>query len=668
MADEQNIQEQSEQTEYGMVKTVSIKDEMEKSYLDYAMSVIVSRALPDVRDGLKPVQRRILYAMKILGLLPPAGYKKSARIVGEVIGKYHPHGDSAVYDALVRLAQDFSLRYPLIDGQGNFGSLDGDPPAASRYTEARLQKISGELLGDLDSNTVDFEENFDGAEREPNVLPGLLPNLLANGVDGIAVGMATRIAPHNLTELINALFHILESAEISAYQDETAFKEDHPEFYERMLTFYNKYDQDAPYFAKPAIEHFYLDAQAISTEELMKFIPAPDFPTGGEVYDYKEILQAYSTGRGRVLMRAKTRIVEGSQGKMQIEITELPYQQNKAHLITKIADLVKDGKIEDISDLRDESDRTGIKIVVELKRAANPQRILNLLFKLTPMQQVFHMNMVALDNKVPRIMTLKGILLSYLKHRKEVVIRRTTHELINLLHRNHILEGLKIALDNLDEVIETIRNSPDADEAKLNLMTKFELSDIQAQAILDMQLRRLAALEREKILNELKEVAGKISELKEILGSPSRVIEIMKQELQTLLEKYGDERRTKVFKGKPGEITDEELIKEEEAIIVLSRGGYIKRVPPETFKRQGRGGKGVSGGNLKEEDVIRIISSASTHDEVLFFTSRGRVFNKRVWDIPEASRTARGTPVVNVLEINQDEWVMSILTIGKASK
>ncbi len=660
--------QQPEKTDFGLVKHVSITKEMEKSYLDYAMSVIVSRALPDIRDGLKPVQRRILYAMKLLGLSHTSSYKKSARIVGETIGKFHPHGDAAVYEAMVRMAQDFSLRYPLIWGQGNFGSVDGDPAAAQRYTEARMHKITAEMLADLDKNTVNFVPNFDGSEIQPEVMPTRFPNLLANGAEGIAVGMATKIPPHNLGELIDAILFIIENAKVHKYKTIEELQESDPEILEQMEVFYTKYDEDAPYFRRPTIQHFYLDDSEITTEDLMKFIPGPDFPTGGEIYDKKEILQAYATGRGRVLMRAKSNIVEAKNGKMLIQITELPYQQNKAMLVQKIAELVKQGKLDEISDLRDETDRTGMKIVVELKRGANPQRVLNNLYKYTPMQQNFSVNMVALDNNVPKLMTLKALLMGFVKHRQEVVIRRTTHELVSSLHRAHILEGLKIALDNLDEVISTIRNSKDVDIARENLMNKFKLSEIQANAILEMQLRRLAALEREKIINEYKDVLSKIKELEETLAAPNKIIKIIADELSQIKEKYADKRRTKVYKGRPGEITEEELIKEEETIIVLSRGGYIKRVSPLSFKTQGRGGKGVSGSKLKETDIVHLIISANTHDEALFFTDRGRVFTKRVWDIPEASRTARGTPAVNIVGIDSDEKIMSILTISKNGK
>jgi len=633
---------------------------MEKSYLDYAMSVIVARALPDVRDGLKPVQRRILYAMRILNLNPGTPYKKSARIVGETIGKFHPHGDTAVYDAMVRMAQDWSLRYPVVDGQGNFGSMDGDPPAAMRYTEARLQKIAAELLEEQDKNTVDFANNFDGSEHEPQVLPAKFPFLITNGVDGIAVGMATKIPPHNLKEVMNALIYILDNSKPKTLEG-PKLAEEMPELAKRMGTFYDQYNQDAPYFIKPEITHFFLDDSKITVENLYAFIPGPDFPTGGEIYDKTQVLQMYATGKGSVLMRAKSSIVEGNQGKMHIEVTELPYQQNKAHLIAKIADLVKEGRITDISDLRDESGRDGLKIVIELKRGANPQNVLSQLYKFTPMQQTFHANIVALDNQIPRVFTLKGILIAYLNHRQEIILRRTANELINSLHRNHILEGLKIALDNLDEVIATIRKSSDSDEARINLMSKFALSEIQAHAILEMQLRRLAALEREKILNELKDITTKIKDLKKLLTDPKRVVELLKTELTEISTAYGDSRRTKVYKGSPGEISDEELVKQEETVVLLSKSGYIKRVSPLSFKTQARGGKGVTSGKLKDEDIINHIVSANTHDHVLFFTSKGRVFEKRVWDIPEFARAARGTPIVNIIGVDQDEFVTSIL-------
>lgn len=671
----QNPQPKSKKQDFtsGKIRNVPISNEMEKAYLDYAMSVIVARALPDVRDGLKPVQRRILYAMKGLNLSHTSAYKKSARIVGETIGKYHPHGDTAIYDAMVRLAQDFSLRYPLVWGQGNFGSIDGDPPAHMRYTEARLQKITNLLLGELDKNTVDFVPNFDGSENEPAVLPSKFPNLLTNGVDGIAVGMATKIPPHNLGELVDSLIFLLKKGKVVNFENAEDLKETDPDLFVRLNNFYTQYDQNTPFFIKPQIQYFYLDATKITVEDLMQFVPGPDFPTGGEIYDRQEILQAYSTGKGRILMRAKSKIVETGkparrsavegEGKMQIEVLELPYQQNKALLIERIANLVKDGKLDDISDLRDESDRTGLKIVIELKRGANPQRVLNRLCKFTPMQQTYHVNMVALENNVPKVMTLKGILLAFLKHQQELVIRRTAHELIQALHRDHILQGLKIALDNLDAVIKTIRKSANADVARINLMEKFELTEIQANAILEMQLRRLAALEREKILNELKDITAIIKNYKEILASPKQIVKIIRTELTALKETYGDKRRTKIYKGKSGEIGEEELIKAEETIIVLSQGGYIKRLSPQSFKTQARGGKGVTGGKLKEEDVIYLIRHTNTHDQVLFFTSKGRVFNKRVWDVPEASRTARGIPAVNLIGIDQDEKITSVLTL-----
>ncbi|PJA38159.1 DNA gyrase subunit A, partial [candidate division WWE3 bacterium CG_4_9_14_3_um_filter_41_6] len=519
---------------------------------------------------------------------------------------------------------------------------------------------AAELLEEQDKNTVDFANNFDGSEHEPQVLPAKFPFLITNGVDGIAVGMATKIPPHNLKEVMNALIYILDNSKPKTLEG-PKLAEEMPELAKRMGTFYDQYNQDAPYFIKPEITHFFLDDSKITVENLYAFIPGPDFPTGGEIYDKTQVLQMYATGKGSVLMRAKSSIVEGNQGKMHIEVTELPYQQNKAHLIAKIADLVKEGRITDISDLRDESGRDGLKIVIELKRGANPQNVLSQLYKFTPMQQTFHANIVALDNQIPRVFTLKGILIAYLNHRQEIILRRTANELINSLHRNHILEGLKIALDNLDEVIATIRKSSDSDEARINLMSKFALSEIQAHAILEMQLRRLAALEREKILNELKDITTKIKDLKKLLTDPKRVVELLKTELTEISTAYGDSRRTKVYKGSPGEISDEELVKQEETVVLLSKSGYIKRVSPLSFKTQARGGKGVTSGKLKDEDIINHIVSANTHDHVLFFTSKGRVFEKRVWDIPEFARAARGTPIVNIIGVDQDEFVTSIL-------
>ncbi len=631
-----------QKTPYGLVKPTSITDEMRRSYLDYAMSVIVARAIPDAKDGLKPVHRRVLYAMHKLGLSHASAYKKCARIVGEVIGKYHPHGDAAAYETLVRMAQDFSLRYPLVDGQGNFGSIDGDSPAAMRYTEARLTKIADELLLDLEKETVDFGDNFDGSEQEPLVLPAKLPNLLLNGGDGIAVGMATRIPPHNLSEIVDALVHIIDNAKLKTAEPTPASASGGP---------------------KPPTPLRFDIENDTTVETLTQFVKGPDFPTGGIIYGQKDILQAYETGRGSILMRAKTEIVEKKDGKFQIAVTELPYQQNKALLVAKIAELVNDGKIKDIADLRDESDRNGMKIAIDLKTSTTPQRVLNLLFKFTPMQQAYHVNMVALSDNEPKTLNLKQALLEYLCHRQIVIVRRINFELRKAKEREHILQGLKIALSNLDAVIETIRKSKNSEIARINLVKKFSLTEIQAQAILDMQLKRLAALERQKILDELAEITALIEKLSSILASPAKIMKVIKDELIELKQKYGDERRTKVVKGKPGEFAEEQLIKNEPVIVSLTRGGYIKRVPITTYRTQGRGGKGVTGGRLKEEDVIAEVLTTMTHDEILFFTNRGRVFSSRVYDIPEAGRTARGQSLVNLIGLESGEKVLSVLSM-----
>ncbi|MBM4401865.1 MAG: DNA gyrase subunit A [Candidatus Cloacimonetes bacterium] len=645
-----------EKTNYGTIKPTSITDEMRRSYLDYAMSVIVARAIPDAKDGLKPVHRRVLYAMHKLGLSHTSSYKKCARIVGEVIGKYHPHGDAAAYETLVRMGQDFSLRYPLVDGQGNFGSIDGDSPAAMRYTEARLTKIADEMLHDLDKETVDFIDNFDGSEQEPQTLPAKPPNLLLNGGDGIAVGMATRIPPHNLGEIIDALVFIIENAKVKQLDGETV----------RQLKSTNLSAQADRQTDQPS-NRFEIESDT-TIEQLTQFVHGPDFPTGAIIYGQKDILQAYETGRGSILMRAKTEIVEkkagrsaSSAGKFQIAVLELPYQQNKALLVAKIAELVNDGKIKDIADLRDESDRSGLKIAIDLKSGATPQRVLNLLFKYTPMQQAYHINMVALVNNEPKTLNLKQALLEYLSHRQVVVVRRINFELKKARQREHILQGLKIALSNLDAVIETIKKSKDSEVARTNLVKKFSLTEIQAQAILDMQLKRLAALERQKILDELAEITALIEKLTSILASPKKIMKVIKDELIELKEKYGDERRTKVVKGKPGEFAEEELTKNEPVIVTLTRGGYIKRVPITTYRTQGRGGKGVTGGKLKEEDVVAEVLTTMTHDEILFFTNKGRVFSSRVYDIPEAGRTARGQALVNLIGLEANERVLSVL-------
>ncbi len=620
----------------GKIIQSEIVTEMQKSYLDYAMSVIVSRALPDVRDGMKPVHRRILYAMHTTGLAHSSKYKKSASVVGEVLGKYHPHGDSSVYEALVRLAQTFSMRYPLVDGQGNFGSIDGDPPAAMRYTECRLSAISSEMLFDIEKDTVDFIPNFDASTKEPVYLPAKLPNLLLMGSEGIAVGMATKIPPHNLTEIVDALVHMI--GKITIVKGE---KNSHatPEY-----------------------------SFNTTLDELMGYVQGPDFPTAGAIYDINEIKLAYGTGKGKIIMRGKAEIEEIGQGKSAISITELPYQVNKANLVIKIADLVKDKKIDGISDLRDESDRHGIRVVVELKRDAHPKQVLNNLYKYTDLQTTFPVNMVALVDNTPQTCTLKLVLEEYLKHRQFVIRRRSEFELAEAKKREHILEGLKIAVDHIDEVISIIKKSKDADEAKIKLMARFKLTEIQTIAILDMQLRKLAALEREKIEDELAMIKETITYLNDLLEHPEKIFKVIKDELIKLKEKYGDNRRTKVYKNKVGEFSEEQLIPNEDTIITMSQSGYIKRVPPTSFKTQERGGKGVIGMTTKEEDTIDMVVSAKTHDNLLFFTEKGKVYQVRAWDLPEASRQAKGQAVVNVINIESQEKVTSMLAYTLDSK
>lgn len=618
----------------GKLEDIEITSEMKRSYLDYAMSVIVSRALPDVRDGLKPVHRRILYAMHQIGLTPPAKYTKSAKVVGEVLGKYHPHGDVSVYDALVRLAQDFSMRYPLVDGQGNFGSVDGDSPAAMRYTETRLARISVEMLHDLEKETVYFSPNFDSSLKEPDFLPAKLPNLLLMGSDGIAVGMATKIPPHNLSEVIDALVFMLDKSKfVEKLEDEKNSKAD-------LLS---------------SLQF------NVTLEELLKFIKGPDFPTGASIYDFSEIKNAYATGRGKIVVRAKTGIEDIGKGKNAIVVTELPYQVNKARLISHIADLVRTKKVNGISDLRDESDRRGIRVVVELKRDAIPRKVLNNLFKHTNFQTTFPVNMVALVDNTPQTLTLKRVLEEYIKHRFLVIKKRSEFELKQAKAREHILLGLKIAVDHIDRVIETIKSSKDVDQARSRLMSGFKLSQIQAQAILDMQLKKLAALERQKIEDELLMIRETISYLEDLLAHPEKILKISKQELVKLKEKYGDIRRTKVFKSKVGEFSEEQLIVNEEAVITITKSGYVKRQSPKTFKLQGRGGKGVIGMTTKKEDAIEHFLSAQTHDNILFFTNKGKSYQLKVWDIPEGTRVSRGKAIINLINIEQDELVTSVL-------
>ncbi len=624
--------------EESQIIQTDITHEMQTSYLDYAMSVIVSRALPDVRDGLKPVQRRVIYAMQDQGMSASSKFHKCAAVVGEVLKKYHPHGDVSVYEALVRMGQDFNLRYPLIFPQGNFGSIDGDPPAAMRYTECKLQKISEELYSDIDKETIAFVMN-DLQNYEPTYLPSLLPNLLLNGAAGIAVGMATNVPPHNLTEVVEGINLLIEKA---------------IEIGEKP----GKDDKDK--VAKLSFE------SSANVEDLVKIIKGPDFPTGGTIYDQKEIIQMYATGKGRVVTRAKMGVEEGKGEKMKLVVTEIPYMVNKSTLIAKIADLVKDKKIEGISDLRDESNKQGLRIVIELKKEAVVMKIQNQLYKYTQLQNTFNANFVALLDNEPKLMTLKMILEEFVRHRQQVVVKRTIYLLRRAREREHILQGLKIALDNLDAVIALIRASKDAETAKEGLMKKFGLSEIQAQAILDMQLRKLAALERQKIEDELREIVAIIDDYEDLIASPTRIIETVKKELNDLKERYGDKRKSVVVKGKVGELSDEDLIIDEPCIVTISESGYIKRLKEDTYKKQGRGGKGVVGQGLKEEDSVDTIRTCSTHDWALFFTNTGRVYKMRVWDIPESSRTAKGTPLVNFLSMTQNERMQAFLTVTTA--
>ena len=619
----------------GEIRRVRIEDELRTSYLDYAMSVIVSRALPDVRDGLKPVHRRILFTMNEMGLSSTAAYRKCAAIVGEVMGKYHPHGDVALYDALVRLAQDFSLRYPLVDGQGNFGSVDGDPPAAMRYTEARMAAIAAELLADIDKETVDFVDNYDGTRQQPEVLPAKLPNLLVNGSSGIAVGMATNIPPHNLREIALATIALV-------------------------------------------------DDPSLTSDELCGHVLGPDFPTGATIFRFEQrrnpltgqqeridaIREMYAHGRGRVVMRAQCAFEETRANRIAIVVTELPYQVNKAALTEKIADLVTGKKVEGIADLRDESDRDGMRLVIECKRDANPHKVLNNLFKHTPLQLAFNMNMLALVDGQPQTLPLKAVIQHHIDWRREVVRRRTEYDLARARDRAHILEGLKVALDNLDAVIRTIRESADVEQARSNLMSGFGLSEIQANAILEMQLRRLAALERKKIEDEYLAVIKLIAELEDILANPARVLTIIKDELSEIARKYAGERRTRVADDASREMTDEDLIADEDVVITVSGRGYIKRQPLATYRRQARGGKGIIGARTVEEDALEHLLVANTHDWALFFTNRGRVFSSKVHQVPDASRTAKGIPIINLegVQVEPGEVVLSVLTTPNFEK
>jgi DNA gyrase subunit A len=611
------MEKNHEPKELSTISPREITEEMKESYLDYAMSVIVARALPDVRDGLKPVHRRILYAMHELGLTHGSKHKKSASVVGEVLGKYHPHGDVAVYDSLVRMAQDFSFRYPLVEGQGNFGSIDGDSAAAMRYTEARMSRLAEVMLQDLEKETVDFIPNYDGTKEEPVVLPAMAPQLLLNGSLGIAVGMATNIPPHNLLEVSSAIQHLLT----------------HPK---------------------------------ATTEDLLEFIKGPDFPTGGIIYNKKDILHAYATGKGGILCRGEAEIVENKQGQFQIIVTSIPFQVNKAQLLEHIAELVRDKKIEGIKDLRDESDKDGLRIAVDLKGGAYPQKILNSLYRHTDLEKVFHMNMLALvDGIQPQILPLKTVLEEFIKHRKIVIERRTRYDLRKAEERAHILEGLKKALDHIDQIISTIKKSADKEEAHGNLVKSFKLSEIQASAILEMRLQTLAGLERKKIEDELKEKLELIAELKSILANPQKIVAIVRGDMDKLMKDFPEERRTRVMIGAAKTISVEDLVPEEEAVIMLTKDGYIKRINPQEYRMQKRGGKGTIGVTTKEEDLVDQFSTVHTHDDLLFFTNLGKVYQIKAYDIPEGKRVAKGKSIANFLMLGQNEHVTSMLAIPK---
>ncbi|MBI3158556.1 MAG: DNA gyrase subunit A [Chloroflexi bacterium] len=604
--------------EIGQVERVDINEEMRSAYLDYAMSTIVARALPDARDGLKPVHRRILFAMHEMGIRPNTAYKKSARIVGEVLGKYHPHGDSAVYESMARMAQDFSLRYLLVDGQGNFGSIGGDPPAAMRYTEARMSALAAEILVDIGKDTVNFTDNFDGSLQEPDVLPARIPNLLLNGSYGIAVGMASNIPPHNLGELAGAINYLID-----------------------------RYDE----------------SDDVSVDDLMQFVKGPDFPTGGLIVGEEGIRQVYSSGRGKLTLRGRAVIEEEKSGRFRIVITEIPYQLNLTTLIERIAELARDGRLEGIADLRDESDRNGLTIVLELKKGASPRTVLNRLYKYTPLQGTFGAQLLALVKGEPRTLTLKQCLLVFIDHRVEVITRRSQYDLEKARARAHILDGLLIALANIEDVIKTIRESADVDTARTRLMKRFKLSELQSQAILDMQLRRLAALERQKILDEHKEVMQQIAHLEDLLAHPKKILALIQGDMQDLAEKYGDERHTSIDLEGTGEFNEADLVKDEAVLISITDRGYVKRVAAKAYRAQGRGGKGVIGHDMREEDEVVILLPAGTKDTILFFSDRGKVYSEKAYRLPEAARTAKGTPIINVLAIGPAETITAAVRV-----
>jgi len=616
MKTKDNNKNNNKQENHKRLQVREISQEMRESYLDYAMSVIISRAIPDARDGLKPVHRRILYAMNEMGLSSGAKYRKSANVTGITMAYYHPHGDIAIYDALARMAQDFSLRYPLVDGQGNWGSVDGDAPAAQRYTECRLSKLGEEMLKDIEKETVDFIDNYDGTRKEPMVLPSPLPNLLLNGTLGIAVGMATSVPPHNLNELVDAICYLINQPKATV-------------------------------------------------EDLFKFVKGPDFPTGGEIYNKKEIVQAYVFGRGPILTRAKAEIVE-EKGKFKIIISELTYQTNKAVLLERIAELVKDKKIDGVKDIRDESDKEGIRIVIELKSDAFPQKILNKLYKYTELQKVFHLNCIALTEGIqPQTLSLKQLLAQFIEHREKVITRKLKYDLARAKERVHILEGLVKALKNIDKVITLIKKSKDREDAKTGLMKSFKLTEIQANAILEMKLQTLAALERKKIIDELEEKLKLIKEIETILASPKKILKVIKDELTEIKNKYGDERRTKVFTAKVGEFAEEDLIPEEETIITVTNTGYIKRVNPKSYRAQRRGGKGIIGIKTKEEDFVEHFFVSSTHDDLLFFSNKGKVYQTKAYEIPEATRASRGRAIVNILGLSSEERISAVVPLRK---
>ena len=671
-AKEESLVGTIEETRFGRLKYISIREEMEKSYLDYAMSVIVSRALPDVRDGLKPVHRRILFSMYRTGIHHKSSYKKSARIVGDVLGKYHPHGDAPVYMALVRLAQDFNMRYMLIDGQGNFGSIDGDSPAAMRYTEARMAKITQELLQDIDKNTVPFTDNFDGSMQEPAVLPGKLPNLLLMGAEGIAVGMATKIPPHNLTEVCTAIIEVIKKGDSKRAEDSTftlpARGVSDPKKQKTIDIIKQMHEQIEAILAATPEELSGTFQTAATIDDIMEHINGPDFPTGAIMYDFTAIKEGYKTGKGKVVIRARAKIVEEKKGGFQIIISELPYQVNKARLLEKIARLVRDKKIEGIRDLNDDSDRTGLQITIDLKRDARPKVVLNKLFKYSELQTSFSMNMVALTSEgTPQLMNVRQILMEFIAHRQIIIVKRSQYALSEARDRAHILEGLLIALGHLDEVIQTIRNSADTEAAKQALMKKFGLSEIQSTAILEMQLKRLAALERKKIEDEYEAVKQTIEELITLLDSPAAILKVIATETDELITLYGDARKTQLVKGKIGEFSEEDLVPNESAVITMTETGYIKRLSPGAFRGQARGGKGSVGVKMKAEDVVKFLLSVETHDTLLVFTNQGRVYKLRAFEIPEASRQAKGTAIVNLISLKPDERVQSILSVDEKS-